>query len=634
MSLIRQIWLLLLAVVLLALVGAFGVTVVGVRDTLQTQLRLKNNDNAQALALALSQQRGDDTLMELLVAAQFDTGYYRRIRLLRGDGRVLFEREGSQAPARAPAWFAELLPIESEPGLGLVSDGWRALGTLEVVSHVSYAHDQLWRSALRHTAWMAMVAAAAALLAAAAVRGIRRPLDATVEQASALMEGRYVTVDEPQVPELRRLSQAMNSMVQRMRALFEAQASQLEQLRRQAHCDPLTGLSHRTHFMGRLEALLQREDRSAGGLVLVRVADLAGLNQQLGHEGTDRVLVLVAKALQAYTERVADCFAGRLNGSDFALCLPAGGVTSDTAEALANALQAALHTVGSGVRAHLGAVEIAPGQPLPALLAAADLALARAEARGPFAVEVASDEGRQPGGGERAWRGRIVQALADGRTRLMEFPVVDRHRQLVHLECPLRVQMEEGGDFEPASRWLPLAARSRLTASVDAHALALALAAIDADGRARGVNVAASSLADGAFAAQVHRLVLAHPQAASRLWVEVDEVAAVSQFSMLLAFGRLLRPLGVRFGLEHAGQRLHQVDRLYELGLDYVKLDGALCRGVARNDAARDFVKSTAALLHALSVAVQAEGVDDADDAQVLWSCGIDAITGPWVSQS
>lgn len=633
MSLIRQIWLLLLGVVLLALAGALGVTVVSVRDTLQTQLRVKNNDNAQALALALSQQKGDPALMELLMAAQFDTGFYRRIRFVRGDGVAAFEKQSDSIPTAAPRWFAELLPIDSQPGIGLVSDGWRALGTLEVVSHVSYAHDDLWRAALRHLLWMLAVAAFAATVAWAGVRRIRRPLDATVEQASALVEGSYVTVVEPKVPELRRVAAAMNGLVQRMRALFEAHASQLESLRRQAHCDPLTGLSHRAHFMERLGSVLQREDRLAGGLVLVRVAELAQLNRQIGHDGADRVLVVIAKALQAYTERITDCFAGRLNGADFALCLPTPGVAGETAQALANALQAALQGLGP-VQVHVGAVEIGNRSQLPALLAAADLSLARAEGRGNFAVDVlADDEVPAVQGGERSWRALIDQALAAGRARLVEFPVLDRHGRLVHLECPLRLQLEPGGEYLPAARWLPLASRSRLTAGIDAKAVSLALQAIGQDGRPRGVNVSPSSLADGGFAAQLRRLCEEHAQAAARLWVEVDETAALGHFDTLQSLGRLLRPLGVRFGLEHAGQRLHRVERLFELGLDYVKLDGALCRGVSRNDAARDFVRSTTSLLKALSVTVQGEGVESAEDAEVLWACGVEALTGPWAGQ-
>ena len=93
MSLIRRVSLLMLLVVVLALVGGVVTTLIAARDTLQAQLNVKNRDNAQALALALSQQRGDAALMELVLAAQFDTGHYRRIEWTGTDGRSLFRRE-------------------------------------------------------------------------------------------------------------------------------------------------------------------------------------------------------------------------------------------------------------------------------------------------------------------------------------------------------------------------------------------------------------------------------------------------------------------------------------------------------------------------------------------------------------
>ena len=101
---------------------------------------------------------------------------------------------------------------------------------------------------------------------------------------------------------------------------------------------------------------------------------------------------------------------------------------------------------------------------------------------------------------------------------------------------------------------------------------------------------------------------------------------------LVRAFSGLVRPLGVRFGLEHAGHQLYRAPRLYELGLDYVKLDAVLVRGAARDEAVRRLVGGIAALLRALPVAVVAEGVDDAADADALWACGVEAITGPWAS--
>jgi EAL domain-containing protein (putative c-di-GMP-specific phosphodiesterase class I)/GGDEF domain-containing protein len=632
MTLMRQIGALLAAVVLLALAGAVGVNLHAARDTLQTQLKVKNSDNAQSLALALSQQRGDAALMELLLSAQFDTGFYREVRLLRPDGSVAFERQATARPAAAPAWFSALLPIESVAGVAQVSDGWRALGRVEVVSQVAYAHDELWRGGSRSALLLLALGALAMLLAAAGVRRIRRPLDATVEQANALVEGRYLMVEEPRVPELQRVARAMNGMVERVRRLFEAQAAQVEELRRAAHEDAVTGLAHRTHFVQRLNALLGDEGGAAAGcLLLVRVADLAGVNRKLGHHATNQLLRAVADVLRRRVGTEPGV-AGRLNGSDFALALPGRTPATEAARELAQALREAMAPVEPTLAAHVGAVDWTSLGPSGPLLARADLALARAEGGAAFAAHVEpSDGGRTAGAGEERWRRSLHEALQGGRARLVEFAVLSRDGSLSHLECPLRVQLEPDGDYEPAARWLPLAARSRLLPALDLMAVREAMRLIAADGESRAVNLALASIADGGFAAQLRALLEADTQAAARLWLEVGEGAASAQRDLLQAFSRLVRPLGVRFGLEHAGHELYRAPRLYELGLDYVKLDAALVRAAARDEAVRRFVASGVSLLHTLPLLVCAEGVDDAADALALWDCGVDAITGPWV---
>lgn len=635
MSLIRQVWLLLLATVLLAFAGSVTVATTSARDLLQSQLRLKNSDNAASLALALSQQKGDRELMSLLMAAQFDTGYYRRVQLVSDDGKVAFSREASAQAAEAPAWFVAAVPIVSQPGTAQVSDGWRALGQVQVESQVSYAHDALWSSSLRSALALALVGAVAAGAGLLVVRRISRPLDAAVEQAKSLESGEFVTVAEPRVPEVRKLTRAMNSLVERLRVTTRAQAEQIEVLHRQANGDALTGLSNRNHFLFQLASALQREDGPAeGGLVLLRVMELAALNRQYGHATADRMLVTIAQSLQPYADEVKGCFLGRLNGSDFALCLPAAGVAQETAQTLAQSLQLVLPTLGSGAAVCIGAIEMHRGMPPGLVMGSADAALARAEVRGPFAVEF----GPHPPGalavlGEGAWRQRIQQALGQTqRVRLMEFPMLNAQRQLVHLECPLRLQLEPEGPFEPAARWLPLALRSRLTADVDECALALALNASSHDGQARCVNLSPASLLDSAFSARLRALLWKAPQTARLIWLEVAETAAVDHFDLVRELARQLRPTGARFGIEHAGERLGRIPRLFEAGLDYVKLDAAVIAGVGRDEHRALFVRSTVGLLHGLSIQVYAEGVADAADASRLWDCGIDGATGPWIS--
>jgi predicted signal transduction protein with EAL and GGDEF domain len=635
MSLIRQIWLLLLMTLLLAFFGSFAVWMASARGYLETQLRIKNADNAQSLALSLSQQKGDMAAMDLAVSAMFDTGFYQRIVLKDAGGRVVFNHEVALKAGQEgiPAWFAELVPVESAPGVAQVSDGWRALGSVEVVSHAGFAHAQLWQGSVKTAGWLLALGGVAALVAAVGVRRIREPLDATVAQAQALMERRFVTVPEPRVPELARLSRAMNAVVVRLKSLFEEQSGQVEQLRQQAHCDPLTGLSHRRHFMAQLQAALRNDDGSGSGvLYLIRLVDLAGVNRVLGHRTTDALLQRLAHALTSVSAGVSGAAKGRLNGGDFAVCLTTSDVPLPSGEHYADALRRAFAEQAVSASVVVGAVHWSRGTPMQQVLAAADSALARAESRGAFAVELAEQAKVHAAVmGEDEWRARISDALAQGRVQLMRYPVVDRQMMLVHHECPLRLQLEPGGEFETAAQWLPMALRSGLISQIDETAVVLALAQIGADMQDRGVNLSPASLADSGFVPRLCAHLAAAPQAASHLWLEVAEAAAVERFELVRELCRQLRPLGARIGLEHAGERLTRIALLFEAGLDYIKLDASVVQGVAQDASRAAFVSATVSMLHGLGLQVYAEGVSESADILALRQLGIDGATGPAV---
>lgn len=634
MSLMRQVWLLLLGVVLLSLIGSAALSVAAMNQILQAQLQLRNGDMARALASAMSQQRGDERAMATLAAAQFEAGRYQSLVWRRADGRVAFEGKNAAAAGIAPDWFLRLTPIAAAPGVAQVSDGWRTLGSVEVLNPAADVHDELWRSGVRAAGALALLGAATGMLAWLVVRRIRRPLDQAVAQAGALVDGGFQTMAESKVPELQRLTRAMNTMVEKMRNMFEAQSAQLEALRVQAQCDALTGMPHRKQFMAQFESALKREDGPPdAGLVLVRLRDLADLNLRMGRPTADRALMAIAKAIELYPERVQGCFAGRMNGGDFALWLPAPNVAKETAHALAEALRISMPAFGPSIHIALGAVEMPRSNPASAWFGAVDRALARAEVQANFAVELAAPAGTGlQADGEQLWREQIGDAIKHRRARLVQFPVIDQYNQVQHLECPLQLMLEADGNFQSAARWLPLAVRSRLTAEVDAHVVALALEAISRDGQARCVNIAPASLLDSGFTLRLRELVFQSPQAARKLGLEVAEPAAINSFDLLYELGRQLRPLGVKLGIEHAGSGLSQVERLYQAGLDYVKLDASVVQGVASDAARAAFVRGLVIMLRSLALKVYAEGVNDAMDVQALWDCDVDGITGPWAT--
>ncbi len=439
-------------------------------------------------------------------------------------------------------------------------------------------------------------------------------------------------------PELRPLAEAIRALLARQQALFDAQAEQLEALRRQAHGDPLTGLANRRHFVAMLDAVLDGGALPAeSGLLLLRLQDLQGLNQRIGHAAADRALLAVAEALQAYPDRIGRCFAGRLNGSDFALLLPVAGMVHETAAALSQALRMPLAAIDAQARVFAGAVEL--DQPLSATqaLALADAALAWAEGdhRLPesaltHALPPADTDLPQ---GELTWQRRISHALAQGQVALEAFPVCTGDGRQLHLDCPLRLQLRRDGPMEPASRWLSLALRSRLCAAVDERAVALALAAIADDGQARCVNMAAQSLASAEFVAAVSRRLERAPDAACRLWIDLPETLALERPMLVREVSRRWRPLGVMLGLEHAGEGLARIPELIDLGLDCVRIDSRFVNGITAAGAAdaRRHLQGLVKLVQAVGLQVSAEGVRSAADLEALWQLGFDAATGPAV---
>ncbi len=648
MTMTRRLALLIAAVLLPALLGSLWLHTLAARDALVLEQETRNQDAATALALALSQQRGDMAALQTVAAAQFDLGHYRRLVLRDGQGGVLFQREQPTRQPDVPAWFTASWPITAPAGRAAVSAGWREVGTLEVVSQSGWVHAALWAAAVRSAAFMGGLALLALLLAAGLLRAWQRPLRATVGQARAIEAGRFELAPEPSQPELRELTRSMNAMVRRLKEVFGAQADQVALLQRQAQTDAVTGLLYRRHFISRLTDRLADPAAPGSALLLVRVLRLDSVNERLGFEATDRLLAASAEVLLAYADRVAGAAAGRLNGADFALLLPAAGVGDETAQALALALNTSPLARAGSARYAVGGVDGLRGQSAGAALAAADAALAEAEVANTPVVEQAQRRA-QDASGARAWRSQIASALEEGRTRLAEFPVVDAQGRLIHLECPLRVQFggtnsrfdgaedndgaaEGQADYRPARDWLALAQRSRLMPRVDLAALDLALAAIAADGVPRGVHVSQASLAEPGFVDIVAQRLGQAPSAARALSIEWVESSQPTDATVLRAAAASWRALGVRLGVEHAGASPQALTQWQAIPIDYVKIDARHLQGVASDDAVRGYAASLVALVHGLGLTALAEGIGDVDDLAALWLLGFDGATGQAVA--
>ena len=637
MSLFRQLWLAVIVSTLIAFVGSFAVSMMTARQYLEEQLAIKNNDNAASLALSMSQMEKDPVTLELQVAALFDSGQYARIQVRDPEGLTLIEKTSPAVSDDVPAWFARLFPIASRPGSAQISTGWTQFGTVELVSHNRFAYRELWQGGWRLLMWFSLGGVLAGFLGMQILRRIKRPLDAVVGQARAISDRRFIRIEEPATPELKSLARAMNVMVGRVKAMCEEEASRLEQVRREATLDPLTGLANRAYFMNRLAIALNDEDApTRGSLIMLRLADLAGINRCAGRETADEVLRRTGAALRELAEKNPGAEAARLNGADFSLLLPGQNDPQPACQQLLAALQSLVadQLLPENAIGHLGSSVYQHNEPVPQLLARVDAALAAAELQGPLAAQHVAEQSHCSASTQADWRSILTDALKDQRLRLIEFPVADSNGLLLHLECPLRLQAEESGDWINAGSFMPVASRLSMTSELDLAAVKLALDRLASGLPAVAVNLAGASLIVPDFTPRLLSLLQQRRELAGKLWLEVAESGAFQYFDAFLAFSLALRPLGCRLGIEHFGRQFSQIGRLHDIGLDYLKVDGSFIRNIHGDNGNQAFLKGLCNIAHGIGLTVIAEGVNSAEELATLPALGFDGATGPAVSRN
>ncbi|APX92887.1 Diguanylate phosphodiesterase, EAL domain protein [Halomonas sp. 1513] len=630
MSLIKQLWLTILLLLLLAFGGSLMIGLSSLKQYTEQEMRIKNADNANALALSMSQLDKDPVTIELLLAAQFDTGHYRLVELRSPEGEVEMQRQADERLTEVPGWFVNWVRFDIPAGEAVVQDGWQQYGTVILESHHSYAYYALWQNAQRLVGWFALAALISAVLAWWIVGSIRRPLRAVIDQARDIGNRRFTTSEAPRTLELRQVVTAMNLLSASVRDMLGQEGEKLERLRRKLQQDDVSGADNRGHFLQQLERALDPESgQGMGSLVMVRVARLSELNHRLGHQATNRLLAEVASALRQLANVYGGGQVGRLNGSDFALLLPG----DDDLQALAKALKAKLHPLADGATTPIGLpmalIAFTHSDARGELLSSLDGALARAEDDGDHAVTIASGAAHQSLFNNRDdWRRALDTALGEG-LYLAHYPVLDADAKPLHFESPSRLKIQ--GHWQPAGVFMPWISRLGMNVDFDLAVARAALKQIDKDGKPLGINLSHQAARDSRFLSDIKPLLKQYPQAATKLWLELPESVAVHHLEGFRGLCRELQPFGCRLGLEHVGHEFSKLADLHDVGLAYLKIDATLIAGIDEQPDQQAILRGMATLAHSLGVLVIAEGVTQKREAETLFDLGLDGVTGPGV---
>jgi diguanylate cyclase (GGDEF)-like protein/PAS domain S-box-containing protein len=410
-------------------------------------------------------------------------------------------------------------------------------------------------------------------------------------------------------------------------------AAQAEQLRTLAFQDPLTGLANRAVFNEALATALLEPRLKSVDVLLIDLDDFKEVNDVLGHQAGDDMLVEVARRLRGCTP-TADVVA-RLGGDEFVVLLTACPDVEATAACIVRCLNVPVWIEGTMLRPSLslGLASIGKEALVPSeLLREADIAMYAAKAAG---------------------KNRFLRFHPDMMTALVQRTELEAALQLavprgeisVDLQPIVSPRMGRVVKFEALARWdrdgsrippsvfIPMAERSGLINEIGTEVMAQSLKRIapwlsEDPSRSLSVNVSGVQLQAPDFDERVLQLAEVSGVAVFQLVLEVTESVFFDPDCHVIRQLGSLREAGARVARDDLGTGYSSLGRLQDLPVDIVKIDKTFVSMVRTGSERLPILSSMINMAHSLGLTVTAEGIETREQAHYLIGLDCDSLQG------
>ena len=402
-----------------------------------------------------------------------------------------------------------------------------------------------------------------------------------------------------------------------------------------AHYEPMTGLLNRATFSDKLDSILRGRARGPSlALVLLDVDDFKGINDMHGHEAGDEFLIHVAKCIERLC-RETD-LAARPGGDEFILALT-GRSELEVTEMVKQLMRSITEPIvrgGKSLSAKLSAGIYMVNRDIDGMEDAmhkADMALHQAKLDGRNTYRLFSEDLEN---GMRARR-ELEQLI---RTTAEQEGFELHYQALLHtdsgacagFEALLRFPDGKGGYISPLT-CIPVIEAMGLINVVGKWVIeeAARTAATWPSHLSVAVNLSVKQFEDGQLAGHVKNALAATGLKPKRLELEVTETLLMHNTEANARQLSELRKLGVTIAMDDFGTGYSSLGYLWQFRFDKLKIDQSFVAALNHQDKKpREILDTIIMLGHKLEMTVTAEGIETADQAEVLSALGCDQVQG------
>jgi diguanylate cyclase (GGDEF)-like protein len=410
-------------------------------------------------------------------------------------------------------------------------------------------------------------------------------------------------------------------------------------LRHQALHDALTGLPNRVLIMDRIEQLLARSRRNGTtcAALYVDIDEFKNVNDTLGHEAGDRLLVAVAARLSSAL-RDTDSI-GRMGGDEFIVLIDGAGddVGPETvAQRLLTVMQKPFQLEGASMPSTVTiSIGIATGERSNPgdLLRDADVALYQAKAAGKNCSEIFFPAMQAEISHRIELEFDLRSALEGEQFRLVYQPIYRLDDlSIVGAEALLRWDRPVHGLARP-DEFIPVLERTGRIREVgrwvlQAACLQMALWHDRGDTQDVSVNVSGRQLDDDTIVDDIRDALSVSGLPATSLIIEVTETALMRNADATARRLQAIKELGVRIAVDDFGTGYSSLAYLRRFPVDCLKIDRTFTNAVTVSPESKDLIRTFVQLGRDLGLRTLAEGVETTDELDHLRSENVDEAQG------
>ncbi|MEA1918977.1 MAG: LapD/MoxY N-terminal periplasmic domain-containing protein [Campylobacterota bacterium] len=432
MTLYKQMALLISIILLLILTSIMFLSFRNSNEAVQENLYEDAKNTASSLSLSLGTAEGDESIMETMINANFDSGHYIRIALVDMNDIELYERIAEQSKPDVPEWFLTTVIINVPSASAQVSAGWNPLGILYVQSDPASAYIQLYKTFRDLLISFSIIAFISLVVLNFLLHIVLKPLKTVQSQAEAILQNRFITQENiPFTTEFKDVVKGMNAMVKKVKEIFEKGNEALARNQELMYNDPVTKLFNRRYLMLKLPDLLHLANECNGGtMMLISFEGAETVNQKLGRQKTDDFFKSLGDSFVQLSNRFDDNVVARVNGTEFMILLP--NCNSDEASDIARRLnrtmkklkeQSALDIKDCNIV--IGIYRYVNGQDIPTVMTNTDFALTHAKAIENDNTYLFDKNNEEAAMGKEQWRTLLNTSIVDDNFNLTFWPVLD-----------------------------------------------------------------------------------------------------------------------------------------------------------------------------------------------------------------